>query len=74
MVGDDMKFTAKEISEYQTLHETLLGGKVSEDEARKGLAMLVRQLEAVYRPITATQLDKHMNRNNHDTQNDSPQA
>jgi hypothetical protein len=50
-----MKFTPKEIQEYQTIHKEYFGTVITESETREKLSMLVRQVAVIYQPITVRQ-------------------
>jgi hypothetical protein len=46
----------KHIKKFQRLHFHRYGEHLDYDDARMRLALLVRQMEIIYRPITAEQL------------------
>jgi hypothetical protein len=55
-----MKLTDSDIRKFQSLYIKYFNKVLSNDEARAELSLLVRQMEIVYQPITATQFDKYL--------------
>ena len=53
-----MNFTATDIRTFKRLYEEHFNIKLNDKIATLKLAMLVRQIEIVYRPLTYAQLNK----------------
>lgn len=53
--------TDADVAEFQELYEKRFSKTIDKDEAYKKLALLVRQMELIYQPITADQYDAFMN-------------
>ena len=53
-----MKLTKSDIKRFQGLYIEHFNEEIAEDEARVELALLVRQLELIYRPLKISELDK----------------
>ena len=53
-----MKLLKSDVSHYKTLYAKYFGVELDNNNARKSLALLVRQLEITYRPVTRNQLIK----------------
>ena len=64
-----MKLLKSDVSHYQTLYAKYFGVELDNNNARKSLALLVRQLEITYRPVTRNQLIKL---NEHDYEQQGP--
>lgn len=50
-----MDFTTAELKKFQTLYQKHFGIELDNKSARRKFALLVRQMELVYQPITKTQ-------------------
>ena len=59
-----MQLTEADINQFRDIYHTHFGVELAIDEARHQLALLVRQLEIVYRPITPQQLADINNQDN----------
>ncbi len=53
--------TDADVDEFQGLYEKRFGVAIDRDEAYKKLTLLVRQIEIIYQPITASQYEAYMN-------------
>lgn len=51
-----MQLTQDDVIKFQKLYSKHFNTSLSSDDARQQLSLLVRQLEIVYQPITATQI------------------
>lgn len=59
-----MQLTEADIDQFRDIYHAHFGVELTTDEARHQLALLVRQLEIVYRPITPQQLTDINNQDN----------
>ncbi len=59
-----MQLTEADIDQFRDIYHAHFGVELTIDEARHQLALLVRQLEIVYRPITPEQLADINNQDN----------
>ena len=50
------EITEWDIAEFRKLYTEKFGMEIDDQTARKKLSMLVRQMEAIYRPITKEQI------------------
>jgi len=64
-----MDITKKDVTEFQGLYKKKFGIELDYQEAYKKLALLVRQMEIIYQPITKQQYEEYTQR-----WGDSPQA
>lgn len=53
-----MEMTTADIKQFQSLYRTKFGIELDNLTARRKLALLVRQMELVYQPITKAQVEK----------------
>lgn len=53
--------TDADVIEFQELYEERFGVAIDKGEAHKKLTLLVRQMEIIYQPITASQYEAYMN-------------
>ena len=58
-----MKMFNSDIKKFQALYVKYFNKVLTEDEARAKLSLLVRQMEAIYRPITQAQYDRYATKN-----------
>lgn len=61
IIRNDHKTRSLTISEddvatFRSIYEKRFGAKLNEEQARKKLALIVRQMEMIYQPITSQQL------------------
>lgn len=65
-----VKFRGSDIKKFQLLYLKHFNEKLSDDQARNELGLLVRQLEIIYQPITISQFDKYIEKTmNEETNN-----
>lgn len=60
-----MQLTASDVKHFQSLYEKHFGIVLDKKQASRKLALLVRQLEITYQPITKEQATKYGNGDNH---------
>lgn len=53
-----MKITKNDTVEFDTLYQAQFGIRLTKEQARSKLELLVAQIEIVYRPITLDQLNE----------------
>lgn len=53
-----MKITKNDTVEFATLYQAQFGIRLTKEQARSKLELLVAQIEIVYRPITLDQLNE----------------
>jgi hypothetical protein len=68
-----MKLLNSDIKQFQALYIKHFDQVLSDDEARAELALLVRQMEIVYQPITVEQFDKYLTKYVDEEQNAASQ-
>jgi hypothetical protein len=54
---------AADITKFQAAYRKHFGTEISDDYARSKLSMLVRQMQAIYQPITKQQIYEYENNN-----------
>ena len=54
-----MKLLNSDVKQYQQIYKKYFGEIPSDDEARKQLTDLVRQVQIIYQPITLSQLESY---------------
>lgn len=52
-----MNLTDKDIAKFKALYKAKTGIELDNNEARRQLSLLVRQMEIVYQPITKKQFE-----------------
>lgn len=52
-----MKLLRSDIRQFKELYKKHFNEELADDEARRQLTLLVRQMEIVYQPITVSQFD-----------------
>lgn len=62
--GTDMQLTPTDIKQFKLLYQSHFGIELSNKQAHRKLALLVRQLEITYQPITRLQASKYGNGDN----------
>jgi hypothetical protein len=67
-----MKLLNSDIKQFQALYIKHFDQVLSDDEARAELALLVRQMEIVYQPITIAQFDKYLTKYVNEYENHEP--
>lgn len=53
-----MKLSSKDIADYKRIYKARYSAEIDDETARRELSALVRQLELIYRPITAEQFKR----------------
>lgn len=53
-----MNLLNSDVKQFKKLYKRHFNEEIADDEARRQLTLLVRQMEIVYQPITAAQFDK----------------
>lgn len=56
MTDDAVAVTEKDIAKYQRVHQQIYGTVLSKEAATRRLHKLLRQMQAMYRPVSASQL------------------
>lgn len=64
-----MKLLDSDVRQFQKLYKKHFNEDIKPDEAREQLGLLVRQMEIVYQPITAEQLDRTLMKYVNESQN-----